>query len=484
MYKFIIIIIVPFILFSCSNNNDKPYKINGKINGNTSSLADVTLTLKHSRYGTFTVKTDSNGNYTLPDLWDGEYTITPQKEGIIFEPKEAVVSINGDISCSFTGIITWDKIIPVPSGTYDSGANDVVISNDGYFIAGYIDTELNMFDFRAVKLDLFGETSWEKTYGTSFSDFAFSAVKQNSNTGYVIIGNSDTASSYKARVIKIDETGTIQKDGLIDQNYLFGVNDFDEVFKIIRSSDGVGYIIAGQTKIANNANVWVLKLNESLGQIGEIFFGDIKDDYANDICVTSTGYITVGGTKSKLASDKIINGYFLSTDSVLSIGSAMDLINPGGYEEEFNSIAPTTDGGYIVTGFTREIETSPYALVIIKKTSGLADEWRNVVHGTYGTASRGFSAIQTSDGGYAVAGESFNSSTRYDIVLIKFDSLGNMLWKRTYPGQYDDTAFSLKETPDSGFIIAGTTEGINSKDSIRVLKTDREGKIYGQSYDE
>src|SRR5271157_228737 len=70
-----------------------------------------------------------------------------------------------------------------------------------------------------------------------------------------------------------------------------------------------------------------------------------------------------------------------------------------------------------------------------------------------------YSLIQTGDGGFALAGSNnSNGSGGSDALLIKTDSSGNMQWERTYGGSKDDIASALLQTADGGYVFAGMTE--------------------------
>jgi hypothetical protein len=61
-----------------------------------------------------------------------------------------------------------------------------------------------------------------------------------------------------------------------------------------------------------------------------------------------------------------------------------------------------------------------------------------------------YSVQQTSDGGYIVAGEIGG-----DVLLIKTDANGNIIWTKTYGGTGWDEASSIQQTSDGGYIVAG-----------------------------
>ena len=100
---------------------------------------------------------------------------------------------------------------------------------------------------------------------------------------------------------------------------------------------------------------------------------------------------------------------------------------------------------------------------------------------TYGgTDDDGAYSVQhTSDGGYIVAGytASFGAG-RYDIFLIKTDPNGNIQWAKTYGGTSYDYARSVQQTSDGGYIVVGETRsfGAGNYDAF-IVKTDENGNI-------
>ena len=98
---------------------------------------------------------------------------------------------------------------------------------------------------------------------------------------------------------------------------------------------------------------------------------------------------------------------------------------------------------------------------------------------TYGGKSEdiAYSLVETSDGGYAIAGYtgSFGAGGD-DFWLVKTDAEGNMEWNQTYGGRNNDIAYSLVETSDGGYAIAGCTLsfGAGSHD-FWLVKTDAYG---------
>ncbi|MFZ8833617.1 MAG: T9SS type A sorting domain-containing protein [Candidatus Caldipriscus sp.] len=100
---------------------------------------------------------------------------------------------------------------------------------------------------------------------------------------------------------------------------------------------------------------------------------------------------------------------------------------------------------------------------------------------TYGGTNwdEDYSVQQTSDGGYIVAGRTWSFGVDSgDIFLIKTDANGNVIWAKTYGGTDDDWVFSVQQTSDGGYIVAGYTTSFGAGDwDIFLIKTDANGNV-------
>jgi len=93
--------------------------------------------------------------------------------------------------------------------------------------------------------------------------------------------------------------------------------------------------------------------------------------------------------------------------------------------------------------------------------------------------AQGLSVQQTSDGGYVVAGyTALNASGNADVFLVKTDSTGNRTWSKTFGSSGIDTAYSVQPTADGGYIVAGTTQQPGHVDfDFYLIKTDAVGNL-------
>jgi hypothetical protein len=87
----------------------------------------------------------------------------------------------------------------------------------------------------------------------------------------------------------------------------------------------------------------------------------------------------------------------------------------------------------------------------------------------------GKAIAETADGGFIIAGSQGSlDSTDEDIVLIRTDADGYLLWRKLYGGNGLDRAEDLLLLDDGGFLVVGQTE-VNGKADVFVLRTDANG---------
>jgi hypothetical protein len=129
----------------------------------------------------------------------------------------------------------------------------------------------------------------------------------------------------------------------------------------------------------------------------------------------------------------------------------------GGYKwEEALSIIQTSDGGYAIAGRTYSYGAGSSDFWLVKTDCYGNEQWNK----TFGCdkEDEASSIIQTSDGGYVIAGQtkSFGADSS-DGWLVKTDCYGNEQWNTTFGGYDHDGVRSVIQTSDGGYVIAGWT---------------------------
>jgi len=149
----------------------------------------------------------------------------------------------------------------------------------------------------------------------------------------------------------------------------------------------------------------------------------------------------------------------------------------GPNRDDAYSIVQTSDGGYAIAGSTTSFGAGGYDFWLLRISSIGEALWNQ----TYGGASDDNVRfmIQTSDGGYAIVGvtRSF-SNGQTDMLLVKTTANGEMQWRKNYGGYSYDQAYSIVQTGGGGYTIAGYTEsyGAGGRD-VWLIKTDSAGNV-------
>ena len=386
--------------------------------------------------------------------------------------------------------IEWQKCL---GGSRDDYGTSIQQTKDGgYVVSGYSDSfdgDVNKInvgnEYWIVKLSMLGTIEWSKTYGGNSDDFAY-AIKQTTDGGYIVGGKS-----YSTDVDVKDHNGTSQysdfwvvkltSNGEINWERSLGGSLDDIAVSVRETSDG-GYIAAGvshSTDIMVSGNhgggdCWIVKLSSSGTRQWEKSLGGSKLDYASSIEQTNdSGYIIVGYSESFDGDVTSNHGKFdlwlvkLSNDGNIEWEKTL-----GGSSHDYGmSVQQTSDGGFIAVGMSKSNDgdlTNHYGnnvyhdCWVVKLNDKGAIEWQQSLGGSLGEA--GYSVQQTRDGGYVVAG--YTDSYDFDITdshgltdgwLVKFSGVGDIEWKKTYGGSHIDVISSLTLVGDHNYVVVGNT---------------------------
>jgi hypothetical protein len=216
----------------------------------------------------------------------------------------------------------------------------------------------------------------------------------------------------------------------------------------------------------------LMPVAKSAGPVFERCYGGEKNDYGYSVAPTSDhGCIIVGSTVS--FGSGLTDIYLIKTKAN---GDTLWTRTFGGADYDIGySVQQTSDGGYIIAGTTRSLGVGRYDACLVK-TDALG---RLVWMRTYGdTSDDGFRSVeQTSDGGFVMAGCSESRGAgQGDVYLVRTDARGDTLWTRTLGGASRDEGFSVRQTADKGFVIAGLTQSYGAGgDDVYLIKTDAQG---------
>jgi PKD repeat protein len=346
--------------------------------------------------------------------------------------------------------------------TYGGPDNDtaysVVQTDDGGFaIAGQTESfGSGGSDAWLIKTDPDGNEEFNRTYGGVDNDTAYSVV-QTDDGGFAITGLTGKTGTFTgdAWLIKTDANGNVEF------KETFGGSDRDSASSVVQTNDG-GYALAGSTQSFvpgyEFQNGWLIKTdpngnvetNETLG-----------DTYrAGSILQTDDGGFAIAGQTDDSPDWPPFVGWFAKTDvnGNDEFSETFAFGGPRFATDLASSIVQTDDGGFVLSGWFNS-ERSAW---LVKTDSSGSEQVNETFGGSDDDIDSAHSVVQTDDGGFAIAGKTESFGPRGDMWFIKTDSSGNEEFNETYGGPDNDRAFSVVQTDDGGFAIAGQTESFGS----------------------
>ncbi|MBA3649868.1 MAG: T9SS type A sorting domain-containing protein [Chitinophagales bacterium] len=371
--------------FSIVQTTDGGYLVAGQTASN-----DQNVTGNHGEVDSWVVKLNPSGNiqwqhtlggtndeaaYASQQTSDGGYVVAGQAN-----------STNGDVigghgsfdawvvKLDANGIIQWQN--PLGGSGVDYALSIAQTIDGGYIVGGQSDSKDGEVtgnhggeDDWIVKLDANGNLQWEHSYGGSGNEAVYS-IQQTADGGFIAAGNSTSKDGDVTGVhdivygdmwiIKLDNAGN-----LVWQK-AFGGSDYDQANSIQQTSDG-GFIAAGWSRSTNgdvtgahgNYDMWIVKLDMDGNLKWQKTLGGSSTEYSYSIQQTPDGgYITAGLTSSNNGD---MNGNHGESDFwtvKLDKNGNLQWQEPlgGNFSDEGRSIDRTSEGGYIVTGFSNSDE--------------------------------------------------------------------------------------------------------------------------------
>ena len=267
----------------------------------------------------------------------------------------------------------------------------------------------------------------------------------------------------------------------------YGSSGIDEPSAVRQTSDG-GFIIGGSSYSAypgygnrtapewGGRDFWIERTDAAGSNLWDRAYGSLGTEGLNSFEQTSDGGFILAGYSSSFGpnGNKTANSYGLEDIWVVrtdSFGNKLWDVSFGGRAIDWaTSVRQTSDGGFVVAGAS----TSPASGNKSSDSWGGSDFWvvrfnaagaklwdRSFGGDNWDTAS---TIRQTSDGGFVVGGYSNSGASGNktaagygfsDFWLVRLDGDGNKLWDRAFGGDWDEDMRSLVETPDGGFLLAG-----------------------------
>ncbi|SFR35506.1 hypothetical protein SAMN04490243_1001 [Robiginitalea myxolifaciens] len=333
------------------------------------------------------------------------------------------------------GQMQWQRTL---GGSKDDRGQAVIQTRDGgYAVSGYAmsddgDGSANngFHDNWVVRLDGGGNILWERSFGFSGHDHSYDLL-QTEDDGFLFAGFMDLSAARVDGFEGLSAKGNASSqhgvgefwctklfaDGSLDWQFYFGGSNNDRAHALAPARDG-GFVLAGFSEsddfdisaARGSYDFWVIRLAEDGAMVWERSLGGSGIDIASDITPTADGGFLVVG----------------------------------------NSFSPDGDR-------TEALGESDIWLVKLSAQGQL--EWERSYGGEVFDTAEGIAPL--SDGGYLISGNSrsttggFSNSGENDMLFIKIDAQGDVLWERSFGSTGIDQAFDAVEGADGSVYIVG-----------------------------
>ena len=388
------------------------------------------------------------------------------------------------LKLSSSGELEWEK--SYGGSDYDHVRSILQTDDGGYIVAGATkssDGDISKkhgntrSDAWIVKLNAVGELEWEKSYGGKDDDAA-DCIKKSYDGGYVFSGSTSSRGDDVRKnngksdhwIVKINSTGDLIWEKIL------GGSDY-EFSSTIQQTNDRGYIIAGEASSKNgdisdhkgNLDYWIVKLYPDENPVIQ---SDSSGLFSIEKPLPTENTLKLiypkGGEKFLIGSDTVITWEGISKTEPVKLefssdnGRTWQTIANSATGLEYNwSDIPTPQSDECIVRVRQlknnDVNFEPHGIEWDKSYGGLRDD-------------HAFSIQQTKYGGYIVTGitevnegDAGENSGRliFDYWIIKLNPDGELEWEKNYGGSDIDQSFSIRQTNDGGYIVAGWASSSN-----------------------
>ena len=370
-----------------------------------------------------------------------------------------------------------------PTKTVGGPLNDIgytlCLTNDGGFLlVGTTRADSSRSeDIYMIMFNNQGDELWKKTYGWKHHDLIRSVLPLDN--GYLMVGEVWEYGMARLDIylLKTDLFG----NQVWDQQY--GTNYRDIGFEVVPSIDN-GFLILGHSRGNKNAgDIFLLKTNDAGEEIWRKTYGSIYDDYGHGLFQLENGTIYIFGSKGAFYND--VHANFKNHDADMYLIKADENGNEiwektyGKSEHDLGySMTKASDGGLYLFGSSQSYGNGSFDMLLIR----INDQGEVVWQKTYGGTNyeQGLSMVKNEQDELFLFGttKSFGENNSPDLFLIKTDDEGNEIWNLTIGGDNIEIGYKVVATPDSGCAVIGQTNSSgNGKYDMAFVKVDNNGLI-------
>lgn len=309
------------------------------------------------------------------------------------------------------------------------------------------------------------------------------AIASTADGGYVVLGTTTSFGEGNADIYVAKISGNHQLEWT---SVVGGIGA--DIGNSIQQTKDKGYIISGYTNSYRAPNesglttekLYVVKL-DAVGNIDWTLWGTSSGENSRllDIKETKDGsFIGVGRASSGTTGSNSMDIYMIKINRNGNLvwqkwlgGIGLDIAS---------GLTLTNDDGFVITGTTNSFGSNGSDLYIVKLDSLAEMQWSLVINDTLNEL--GYSITPTSDGSYVIVGakevlSTDSTAVNYDVLAMKVNDTGGIVWSATIGGSGDDIAYSVRETKDKGFIIGAYSTSFSTEPAFYTIKLNSSGDL-------
>ena len=362
------------------------------------------------------------------------------------------------------GLDAASDLLAAPDG------GQFVVGNSASFGNG--DQDVYLFKTQAN-----GQTEWSTTIGSPFFAEYGRSIQFTSDNHLIIAGTSVQESVSRILVVKTDLQGNVLWTFTSTQDSLAGraivelpSGDFMVCgSEIVARTDGSGIQYT-------DSDLYLLRVSAAGQQQAGYRFGGDRPEDAYALATHGTDRVVVAGYTRSIGAGGY-DVYLLEVDS--NTGGLLTEKTFGSTDNELGyGMAPTSDGGYLITGLQELGTDSREDVFLLRLDAALEQQWWQA----YPEAGfeNGRDLVETASGAILITGESrITANANRNPIVLKTDASGNLEWQRTFGGLLGDGTNSISTLPGGAFAIAGYTfsYGLGASDAY-LIQSDSTGVAF------
>lgn len=377
--------------------------------------------------------------------------------------------------------------IKLYGGSGSEEGKDLLLLPDGGFIlvgSSTSETEGGK-DVYVVRTDNIGNVIWEKKFGGKGDDCGNSVILAQNNSLY-ICGETTQDSSANVGFRDVYVLNISVDDGSRIGEQVYGDSLRDEYGTSILDIEDAGYLITA-TWEGVNPEFFMIEADENLLALpnrSNYVSGDkgVNNFSTGTFEITQNNplnppFICFGSVLESNSNTFNYQSFYYRTNSGQAI--FQELYGTSENNEFCTDIYETSDGGYILTGYSDEGSFTKE--MVVKLDPNRQEVWMQMYSNEFNQNVRESGIIQTQDGGYIVTSViELNDPKNDEISLLKLNPLGEEEWRKTYGSNDNDVGAKVVQLEDGSYAVVGTI-GFNintdSRSKMCLMKVNPEGDL-------